>query len=140
MIESFRDGNPADSPGDGSLKIRRMTHRERQSELGESADKATALAGQAEGGDLTMTKKETAKTWAGWSYELHSLERDAEDWASVKAGERITIDGDDYGYEGVEFSDTWRFKRGVGGDLRVTYGGEEEGPEGEGFTGHSRRT
>ena len=79
-----------------------------------------------------MERKEKAEIWVDWGYELHSLTLDSDDWAAVKAGEEITIDGEGYGYEGEVFSDTWRCKGGIGGELRVTYCGEEEKSESDG--------
>jgi hypothetical protein len=70
-----------------------------------------------------------------WGYELHSLKVDQEDWERIQAGESTSISGDGYCYEGSEFSDSWHFTGGIGGDLRVYYCGEEEGSEGEGYIG-----
>lgn len=66
-----------------------------------------------------MKRKEKAEIWVDWGYELHSLTLDSDDWAAVKAGEEITIDGEGYGYEGVVFSDTWRCKGGIGGSHQI---------------------
>ncbi|MDF1853579.1 MAG: hypothetical protein P1U85_22275 [Verrucomicrobiales bacterium] len=82
-----------------------------------------------------MKPKETATIWVEWGYELHALKLDAEDWADIKAGKDLYAEGDGYEYEGGEFSDTWHFTGGIGGELRVTYCGEEEGSEGEGYIG-----
>jgi hypothetical protein len=70
-----------------------------------------------------------------WGYESHSLHLDKEDWQDVLSGEELSFDGPGYDYEGGEYSDYWRFKGGVGGELKVYYSGDEEGSEGEGYLG-----
>jgi hypothetical protein len=44
-----------------------------------------------------------------WGYEGHSLEVDVEDWAAIQAGEEMTLDGEDYDYEGEHFTCYWWF-------------------------------
>ena len=66
-----------------------------------------------------------------WGYEPHSLEVDHADWEAIKAGEEVTIVGEGYRYGGESFSDQWRFKGGIGGELIVLCG--DNG--GEGYIG-----
>ena len=84
---------------------------------------------------MSETKEASVTIFVEWGYELHSLEVDQEDWKSIQAGESLSISGDGYSYEGAEFSDSWHFNGGIGGDLRIYYTGEEEGSEGEGYIG-----
>ncbi len=78
---------------------------------------------------------ETAGIWVEWGYEIRFLNLDAVDWATVKAEEKITIDEGGYCREGSEFSYTRHFTGEIGGKLIVTYFDEEEGSEGECYTG-----
>jgi hypothetical protein len=57
-----------------------------------------------------------------WGYEEHSIRLSPEDWAAVKSGKPLSLDGDGYDYEGEFFEDTWTFEGGLSGALVVTYG------------------
>lgn len=66
-----------------------------------------------------------------WGYELHSLTLSPGQWASVLAGEALSVVGAGYHYEGQHFQDYWHFGGGLDGDLTVEYG--DDG--GTGFIG-----
>lgn len=72
-----------------------------------------------------------------WGYEEHSITLTAEDWARVKSGEELSIEGDGYHYEGEFFSDYWEFAGGMEGDLIVSYGNDGD-YSGTGFDGKLR--
>jgi hypothetical protein len=54
-------------------------------------------------------------------------------WARIKNGDDVRINGKGYWYEGERFQDTWYFSGGLDGELRVCY---DDG--GEGFIGSPR--
>jgi hypothetical protein len=66
-----------------------------------------------------------------WGYEPHSITLSPRDWAKVKAGEELDIDGKGYHYEGEFFWDYWHFGGGLQGELVVNYGNDSA----QGFVG-----
>ena len=42
-------------------------------------------------------------------------------WARIVSGEKATLPGKGYSYEGEWFQDHWHFSGGLDGDLEVTY-------------------
>lgn len=70
-----------------------------------------------------------------WGYESHVLQITHEDWEEIKSGDQVTIEGQGYTYEGVDFVDYWQFDGGIGCELRVTYVCDADEGEGEGYIG-----
>jgi hypothetical protein len=56
----------------------------------------------------------------------------------ISKGERVTIRGKGYYYEGEFFWDIWDFSGGIDGELRVRYGSPKDGDYGDGFVGKLR--
>jgi|694.fasta_scaffold29081_2 hypothetical protein len=71
-----------------------------------------------------------------WADEVHETIVSRSDWARITAGEKVSINGADYVYEGRPFSTVWHFNAGEIGQLVVSYaaGGDPLG-EGDGFVG-----
>lgn len=62
-----------------------------------------------------------ATIFVEWGYDEHSINLSPENWASVKAGKELLIEGEGYYYEGDFFHDYWHFAGGLDGRLTVTY-------------------
>ena len=70
-----------------------------------------------------------------WGDEDHSITLTPEDWAKVKSGEELSIQGEGYFYEGKFFLDEWHFGGGLQGELIVNYGNDGD-YSAVGFDGH----
>jgi hypothetical protein len=89
-----------------------------------------------------MSEKQAAVLAASWGYDVYvELDVSQEDWARIVAGDKVTIQGEGYDYEGETFLDFWDFSGGIDGQLEVRYGSEEEGDfSGQGFIGSIRES
>lgn len=60
-------------------------------------------------------------------------------WSKIIRGEKVTIRGRGYSYDGEFFWDYWDFSGGVDGELIVRYGCPKDGDySGQGFIGTTR--
>lgn len=62
-----------------------------------------------------------AKLSVEWGYEVHSLTIGARDWARIKAGEELSLQGEEYAYDGEMFKCGWHFNGDGPGSLIVNY-------------------
>ena len=87
-----------------------------------------------------MPNKSAAHLIASWGYEIDvELYVPEDDWTRILNGEKITIRGDGYAYEGQFYWDYWDFSGGLNGELRIRYGSpDEEDDSAEGFVGSIR--
>jgi hypothetical protein len=74
-----------------------------------------------------------------WGYDVCvELRISKRNWSKISRGERVTIRGNGYYYEGEFFWDYWNFSGGIDGELRVTYASPKDHDEGVGFDGSLR--
>lgn len=72
-----------------------------------------------------------------WPDDWHELTVDADVWREIASGVKLSEEGENFFYEGVEFACSWHFNRGSPGSLIVTYSSPDgdDGSEGVGYDG-----
>ena len=65
-----------------------------------------------------------------WPDDWKSVSLTKEEWEEILSGQEFSKEGKGYHYEGEKFYDYWWFKGGIDGEVKVTYGEEECGYEG----------
>jgi hypothetical protein len=75
-----------------------------------------------------------------WGYDVTvDLLVSKRNWLKIIRGDRLTIRGRGYYYEGDFFWDYWDFSGGIDGELIVRYGRAKDGDySGQGFVGTPR--
>jgi hypothetical protein len=87
-----------------------------------------------------MPKESAVHLSVNWGYDVTvNLRVSRRNCSKVSKGERVTIRGKGYYYEGEFFWDYWDFSGGIDGDLEVRYGTPKDGDySGQGFVGKLR--
>jgi hypothetical protein len=87
--------------------------------------------------DSSTSKDTHADTslWVQWGYEVHRLEVRPKDWARIQAGEKLSLKGQPYHYEGKAFKCAWHFNHTEPGSLTVSYCAAYSTDGGDGYVG-----
>ena len=87
-----------------------------------------------------MPSKPAARLFCSWGYNVDvELFVSKRNWRRILKGEKLTIRGSGYHYEGEFFRDYWDFAGGLDGELQVRYGSPKEGDfSAQGFIGSPR--
>jgi hypothetical protein len=87
-----------------------------------------------------MPKESAVHLSVNWGYDVTvNLRVSRRNWSKISKGERVTIRGKGYYYEGEFFWDYWDFSGDIDGELRVRYGSPKDGDYGDGFVGTLRQ-
>jgi hypothetical protein len=83
-----------------------------------------------------MLREPIVRLSVSWGYDVTvELRLSKRNWSKISKGNRVTIRGNGYYYEGEFFCDYWDFSGGIDGELRVRYGSSKGHDEGVGFDG-----
>jgi hypothetical protein len=87
-----------------------------------------------------MPKESAVHLSVSWGYDVTvNLRVSRRKWSKISKGDRVTIRGNGYYYEGEFFRDYWDFSGGIDGGLQVRYGSPKRGDySGQGFVGKLR--